>query len=94
MSLEHVESMPANRRHLRSAVVAATCVRSVNCFLCGLCTRPLWTGFMGSSKVMLERVSIHNPDTLTKATTIKLPLSEEVSNLVETQTREPTGFCG
>ena len=43
---------------------------------------------------MRERVSIHDPDALTKATTFKLPLSEEVSNLVETQAREPTGFCG
>ena len=42
---------------------------------------------------MLERVSINDPDTLTKATTFKLPLSKEVSNLVETQTREPTGLC-
>jgi hypothetical protein len=99
MSLEYVESISANKKRLRFAVVTVTCVRgcrlrSVNCFLCGLCTRPLWTRFMGSSKVMLERVSIDDPDALTKATTIKLPLSEEVSNLVETQPREPTGFCG
>jgi hypothetical protein len=43
---------------------------------------------------MLERVSIDDPDPLTKAATLKLPLSKEVSNLVETQSGEPTGFCG
>jgi hypothetical protein len=49
---------------------------------------------MGSSKVMLERVRIDDPDALTEAATLKLPLSKEVSNLVETQTGEPTGLCG
>ena len=86
------------RKQLRSAVLAITCVHScrlhcVNWFVCGFCTWPLWAGFMGSGKVMLERVSINDPDTLTKAATFKLPLSKEVSNLVETQTREPTGLC-
>jgi hypothetical protein len=49
---------------------------------------------MGSGKVMLERVSIDDPDTLTEAATFKLPLSKEVSNLVETQSGKPAGFCG
>jgi hypothetical protein len=43
---------------------------------------------------MFKRVSIDDPDTLTKASTLKLPLSKEVSNLVETQSGEATGFCG
>ena len=98
MSLEHVKSMSANRKRLRFAVLAVTyfhsCrLRSVNRFVWDFSTWPFWAGFMGSSKVMLERVSIDDPDALTKAATIKLPLSEEVSNLVETQPREPTGFC-
>ena len=99
MVLEHVEGRPTNHIQLRSAVFAVTCVhccrlRCVNSVLCGLCTWPLWAGFMGSGKVMLERVSIDDPDALTKAATFKLPLSKEVSNLVETQTGEPTGLCG
>jgi hypothetical protein len=99
MVLEHIEGRPINQTQLRSAVFAVTCVHScrLRCvyrFVCGLGTRPLWAGFMGSGKVMLERVSIDDPDTLTKAATFKLPLSKEVSNLVQTQSGEPTGFCG
>ena len=98
MVAEHMEGRQTKRTHvslcLPSSGSLAVNFALVNDVLAGFRAWPLWAGFMGSGKVMLKRVSIDNPDPLTKAATFKLPLSKEVGNLVETQSGEPTGFCG
>ena len=98
MVLEHIEGGPTTCTYVPLCVSSSESLvvdfAIVHYGLTGLGTWSLWAGFMGSGKVMLERVSIDDPDALTKATTLKLPLSKEVSDLVETQSGEPTGFCG
>ena len=60
--------------------------------LLGFLTRTFGAGLMRCCKILFERISVHNPETLAIIPSLNFTLSEKVGNLVAAQTRELTRF--